>query len=74
MENQHRKIMGYRELDPEEIKLINEAKRLSEACGKLVRKLELIEETDKRCVEIGKTELQQGFTWLIRSIAKPTTF
>jgi hypothetical protein len=30
--------------------------------------------TDKRSVALATTNLQQGFMWAIRSIAKPTTF
>lgn len=74
MENQHRKITGYRELTQEEIDLMNEAKDLAEKCGQLITKLENRMDTDKRCVALGKTNLQQGFMWAIRAVAKPTTF
>lgn len=74
MENQHRKITGYRELTQEEIDLMNEAKDLAEKCGQLITKLENRMDTDKRCVALGKTNLQQGFMWAIRAVARPTTF
>ena len=74
MENQHRKIIGYRELSKEEIDLMNEAKELAKQCGALMEKLENTEGLDTRCLAIGKTNLQQGFMWSIRSIAQPTTF
>jgi len=74
MENQHKKIAGYRDLSQEEIDLMNEGKILAEQCGEFINKLSGTESTDKRNVALGKTNLQQGFMWAIRSIAKPTTF
>jgi len=74
MDNQHQKIQGYRDLSQEELNLINEGKVLAQQCGYFIAKLESIESTDKRNVALGKTNLQQGFMWLIRAIARPTTF
>lgn len=74
MNNQHKKITGYRDLSQEEIDLMNEAKALASQCGELIAKLEALQVTDKRCVSLGKTNLQQGFMWAIRGIAQPTTF
>ena len=74
MEDQHKKIKGYRDLSQEEIDLMNEAKALAEQCGALIEKLEMKMELDHRCVALGKTSLQQGFMWTIRGIAHPTTF
>lgn len=74
MENQHKKITGYRDLSQEEIDLMNEAKALASECGRLIEKLEAYAEADKRAVALGKTNLQQGFMWAIRGVAKPTTF
>lgn len=74
MDNQHKFIKGYRDLTAEEVALMNRVKALAEECGGLL--LELAEEdtTDKRSLDIAQTNLQQGFMWAIRSIAKPTTF
>ena len=74
MENQHRHIKGYRELDAHEIHAMNKIKELAEDVGALVRELEMVPGTDKRWVGIGKTHLQEGFSALVRSVAKPTTF
>ena len=74
MDNQHKKITGYRDLTQEEINLMNEAKELAEKVGSLVEMLESIPTTDKRWVAIGKTDLQKGFMAVIRGIAQPTTF
>ena len=53
---------------------MNEGKLLAQQCGEFIAKLEAIESTDKRCVALGKTNLQQGFMWATRGVAQPTTF
>lgn len=40
MENQHRKIKGYRELSQVEIDLMNEIKQKGEELGELIKKVE----------------------------------
>ncbi len=74
MENQHKKIKGYRDLSQEEIDLMNLCKNLSVEIGEIVEKLETKESIDKRWLGIGKVDLQKGFMGIIRSIAKPETF
>jgi hypothetical protein len=74
MKDQHEKITGYRDLSQEEIDLMNEAKALATRCDELIKKLENNPDTDKRNIALGKTNLQQGFMWTIRGVAKPTTF
>ena len=74
MENQHRQIKGYRELTPEEIKLMNEVKEKGVELGELIEKLNMTLETDKRWLEIGKTNIQQGLMAVTRAITKPDFF
>jgi hypothetical protein len=74
MDNQHKKITGYRDLSQAENDMMNEAQALAEQCGNLITKLEADPTTDKRNVALGKTNLQQGFMWAIRAVAQPTTF
>jgi len=74
MDNQHKKITGYRDLSQQEIDLMNEGKELAEKCGEFIAKLEATDSTDKQNVALGKTNLQQGFMWVIRGVAQPTTF
>lgn len=74
MENQHRKITGYRELNEAEIKAMNAIKELGEAVGVLVEELQSEPGSDQRWVSIGQTHLQLGFMALTRAVAKPTTF
>lgn len=74
MKDQHEKIKGYRDLSQEEINLMNEGRVLAEQCGEFIAKLESNNQADQRNVALGKTNLQQGFMWTIRAVAKPTTF
>ena len=90
MDNQHRKIKGYRELSQEEIDLINEIKaegvRL-EALQEKVKQFNLgfmqsSHEADGltqqaesfRWAAIAKTDFQTGLMALTRAVAKPTFF
>jgi hypothetical protein len=81
MKDQHIKIKGYRDLSQEEIDLMNEGKALGVQLGEWLDKLEAAEFAQtsdqvpsKRELALGRTNLQQGMMWAIRSIAKPTTF
>jgi len=80
MDNQHKKIKGYRDLTQDEIDLMNEAKQLSEVCGLFIDKLISTHQAtgnhtiDTRWVRIGETDLQTGFMALVRSIARPESF
>lgn len=83
------KITGYRQLSEAEAALMNEGKALAEQCGAYIAKLRahphgtppgpdasglLPPSIDQRWINIGATQLQQGFMAVIRGIAQPTTF
>lgn len=74
MDNQHKMIKGYRDLSQEEIAVMNDVKALANQVGAIIEELEKMDGTDKRWVAIAKTELQKGFMFAVRAIAKPTTF
>lgn len=76
MDNQHRHIKGYRELNEHEIALMNEIKEAGVALGNLVQKLadQPPSQVDPRWVAIGRTHLQEGLMALTRSVARPTSF
>lgn len=74
MENQHRKITGYRELSQEEINTMNAIKNQGQALDALVTMISGIENVDGRWLDIGATQLQQGLMALTRAVAQPTTF
>jgi hypothetical protein len=70
----HTSVTGYRELSTEELALMNECKAVAITVGEIVKKVMDTHGVDQRWVAIGRTNLQQGFMALIRSIAQPTTF
>lgn len=76
MDNQHRKISGYRDLSEAEIDLMNRIKAKAAEVGALVEEImgSRGSPEGKRCAAIAKTELQSGFMWLTRSVALPETF
>lgn len=74
MDNQHRKISGYRELTQEEIDLINKIKHTGQGVlSELIKQLEK-SGADPRWLAIGKTHMQEGLMALTRSVAKPDFF
>ena len=74
MDNQHRQIKGYRELNAEEIALMNEIKSKGAELGELVSKLRAVPDLDQRWISIGATDLQTGLMALTRGVARPTFF
>lgn len=88
MENQHRKITGYRELSQEEIDLMNEVKAKGVELAVLIHKINNFNSNTKdeatanavlgsqanRWVNIGRTDLQTGLMALTRAVAKPEFF
>lgn len=73
MDNQHKKISGYRDLTEDEINSMNKVKELGLAVKALVEHMDTMD-VDKRWLSIGTTDLQKGFMALTRSIAKPGGF
>ena len=74
MDNQHRKIKGYRELSQAEIDAMNAIKQKGEELGHLIDELRATKDIDQRWVSIGATDLQTGLMALTRAIAKPDFF
>ncbi|MBT11350.1 MAG: hypothetical protein CMI02_04865 [Oceanospirillaceae bacterium] len=74
MDNQHRKIKGYRELSQPEIDAMNAIKEKAAEVGELIHELENNKDLDQRWVAIAKTDLQKGFMAATRAVAKPDFF
>jgi hypothetical protein len=74
VDNQHKRITGYRDLTLEEIELINAVKETAENVRRVVDIVCDVPGIDKRWASIARTDLQTGFMALVRSIAKPDTF
>ena len=71
MDQQHRKIVGYRELSQAEIDTINSLKKLGLEIKEGIDELATLPEVDQRWLAIGRTHMQEGLMAIIRSIAKP---
>ncbi len=80
MDNQHRKIKGYRELNQDEIDLMNEIKAKGEELNVLHNQLCAMHAStaghaiDPRWLAEGKTDLQKGIMCWVRAVAQPETF
>lgn len=85
MENQHEAIKGYRDLNQEEVDLMNLIKQkgseLEELCVMLGAKASENGEINSpeyrdayRWVAIGKTHMQEGLQAWVRSVARPESF
>jgi hypothetical protein len=74
MDNQHKKIKGYRDLSQEEINAMNNIKTYGEELRGLVEELKTIYDIDQRWVSVAETHLQQGIMAAVRSVAKPDSF
>jgi len=67
-------LIGYRELTPREVDLINEIKAQGEQLRLALDAIEATPGVDKRFLAIGRTDIQKGFMAVVRAIARPTTF
>jgi len=87
MDNQHKKIKGYRDLSQTEIDLMNKIKAKAEELKLLIDEADdtlhnlkdpVINQDGlddvQRYLELAKTNLQQGFMWFVRAVARPQSF
>lgn len=71
MDNQHKQIKGYRDLNQAEIDGMNSIKAAEEDIAQLWKQVGKIEGVDPRALNIARTKLQEGFSWFVRAVAKP---
>jgi hypothetical protein len=74
MDDQHRLILGYRDLEQHEIDDINDIKEYGEQLQAMLGDLAARDEYDQRWVSIARTHFQQGLMAAVRAVARPTTF
>lgn len=74
MDNQHKQITGYRDLSQAEIELMNEIKRVEAQVAALYKAMQWPPgRISQRWAEIARTHFEQGFSALVRSVAKPAS-
>jgi hypothetical protein len=69
-------ISGYRQLNPDEVAIVNHIKALDEDLGRSFQTLRItiagnVPNADWRWLAIAKTHFQEGFMALVRSVTKP---
>lgn len=76
MDNQHKYINGYRDLNKHEIQAMNDVKQMGNSLGNFLENLKKNPDiqVDERWLSIGMTEIQKGLMSAVRGIAQPTTF
>ena len=90
MDNQHKKIKGYRDLSQDEINLMNRIKQHAEKTAELLNEVKDMREAyqsemapplthnqyneSQRCLALAKTNLQTGQMWFVRAVALPDSF
>lgn len=71
VDNQHKQISGYRDINQEDIDVINSVKIAEDVLGQFYKEICLIDGIDKRWTSIARTHFEEGFSALVRSIVKP---
>ena len=71
MDNQHRKIEGYRDFQESTVDQINTIKAAEADIAQLFAQIGQVPGVDQRSLALAKTSLQEGFMWFVRSVAKP---
>lgn len=64
-------VRGYRDLQPEEVALINQLKEMQEAVADAWARVFVRPDTDRRKANIARTHFEEGFSALVGSIARP---
>ena len=71
VDNQHKQISGYRDLSTQEIAIMNKLKACETDVLALVQEVHNTPGANARSAALAKTEIQTGFMWAIRAIARP---
>ncbi len=74
VDNQHKKIKGYRDLSQAEIDSMDQIKAMAESVSELMESVAALPNIDERWMSIANTDLQKGFMAAVRSVAKPETY
>jgi hypothetical protein len=74
VDNQHRLVKGYRDLSEDEISLMNRIKAFEGEVADLLKELDAAASGDPtagRWASLARTNLETGFMYAVKSVAKP---
>ena len=77
VDNQHKKIAGYRDLTEAEIESMNNLKEMEADLGKALFEVDVLcglanDNEAKRWVALARTHLETGMMFAIKAVARPT--
>jgi hypothetical protein len=72
LDNQHKKISGYRDLNQDEIDMMNVVKKLEGMFNRMIDDLRANPTVDQHNVALAATAGEDAFMRAVRSIAQPT--
>lgn len=73
MENQHKKIQGYRDFDQATVNMINEIKKTEAFVAESWFAVGSHPDADRRELALARTAFEEAFMHLVKSIARPDT-
>ena len=71
MDNQRRKIKGYRELTQREIDAMNSIKALEKDALELMNQISEVPGVDQHRLSIAKMNIEQAAMWAVKAVARP---
>lgn len=71
VDNQHKKITGYRDLTQDEIDTMNAVKAMEAKINGMIDHLKSIARADQRQIALASTHFETGFMHAVRAIAQP---
>lgn len=73
MDNQHKKISGYRDLSQDEIDAMNAVKDAERAFADLWQRLGQLDGVDRRWLAVARTHIEEGCSAAVRAVARPVS-
>lgn len=66
-------IQGYRTHTQDDIDLVNRIKAMETDVAKLWKDVRAHDATDRRMLALARTNIEDGFMWLVRAVFQPET-
>lgn len=73
MDNQHKKITGYRDLTQPEIDAMNSVKALEAAIAELWKQLRELPDVNQRDLALARTHFEDACIRAVRAVARPVS-